>query len=79
MDHREDNRNQRRDKKVDRKKFGMRTNRGAKQLAVAIANRIRKNTFYLGDPRNYLRTLWGIKGYPPPPDWEHRKYRTPKD
>lgn len=54
FDQKEDNRNQRRDKKLDRRKNGMRMNRGAKMLANVIANKYQKLAFYAGDPLNPL-------------------------
>lgn len=46
IDSKEDNRNQRRDKKFDKKKNGMRVNRGAKMLANVIVAKLQKLAFY---------------------------------
>lgn len=56
----EQNRNNRRDKKVDRKKAGMRVNRGAKMLANVIAQKYQKLAFYLPDKDDHW---WNWNGW----------------
>lgn len=76
FDPKEENRTKRRDKKTDKRKNGMRINRGAVMLANVLAQKYQKLAFYSGDRLNHLKTIWGI--YPKPQDWEgENRYTEP--